>query len=270
MIPEVADLCRISPDNKEYSAMPQYALARHVFVCMQGEHVVFLDVRKDRYFAIESAKTAGLGELVGGWPVPVPRSEPYAVRGDAAVSLVPAKFDCGSLAPVVALLLDKEILTSPEAGKAATPVVVPGPVGEVTGESLDEPTRTSVGSFARFVASSVRARLLLKQRSFESVVARVSNRNRSADPQIRRDDEQVQKLVGIYTTLRPFFFTAKDACLFDALSLHEFLSAYGVYASWVFGVQARPFAAHCWLQLDGLVLNDTVNHVRRYAPIMIV
>jgi hypothetical protein len=252
--------------------MAQYALARHVFVCMQGEHVVFLDVRKDRYFAIESAKTAGLGEIVAGWPVAVPRAETYALRaGEAAAPPAARQFDFDSLAPVVSLLLDKEILASPAAvGKLATPVAMPGPAGEITGESVEEPPRTGLGSFARFVTSSLRARLLLKHRTFESVVARVSNRNRSADPHNPPDNEQVHKLVAIYTTLRPLFFTAKDACLFDALSLHEFLSAYGVYARWVFGVQARPFAAHCWLQLDGVVLNDTVQHVRRYTPIMIV
>jgi hypothetical protein len=81
---------------------------------------------------------------------------------------------------------------------------------------------------------------------------------------------ELAELVGAFLTLRPFFFAAKDACLFDALSLSEFLATYGVFPNWVFGVQSRPFAAHCWLQLDGLVLNDTIEHVERYTPIMVV
>lgn len=251
--------------------MAQYALARHVFVCLQGEHVVFLDVRKDRYFAIESARTAGLGEIVAGWPVATPQVEAYALRaGEIAARPATRQFDPDALAPVVSLLLEKEILTSPGAGKVATPVAVSAPVAELTGESFEDTPRAGVGSFAKFVAASLRARLLLKHRSFESVVARVGDRNLSADPRKLADTEKVQKLVACYAGLRPLFFTAKDACLFDALSLHEFLSAYGVHARWIFGVQARPFAAHCWLQLDGVVLNDTVQHVRRYAPIMIV
>jgi hypothetical protein len=80
----------------------------------------------------------------------------------------------------------------------------------------------------------------------------------------------VQELVAAFAFLRPYFFAAKDACLFDALALSEFLAAYRIHPRWVFGVQARPFAAHCWLQLNGVVLNDTLDHVRRYAPIMIV
>jgi hypothetical protein len=235
------------------SVMAQYALASHVFVCLHGEHVVFLDVRKDRYFAIESFRTERLGNVVAGWPVLSPST---------------AGPDRNCMDPVVSLLLEKEILTSRETGKPAAPVEIPDPVAQITGESLDDPPRRGIGSLARFVMASVRARLLLNHCALESVVARVSHRNRfiPSPP----DDGRIEDLISIYAGLRPFFFTAKDACLVDALSLHEFLSAYGVHARWVFGVQARPFAAHCWLQIGSVVLNDTAEHVRRYTPIMIV
>ena len=51
--------------------MARYALADHVFVCLNGEHLVLLDLREDRYWALEAAQTAGLGALVDGWPVRV-------------------------------------------------------------------------------------------------------------------------------------------------------------------------------------------------------
>jgi hypothetical protein len=37
---------------------------------------------------------------------------------------------------------------------------------------------------------------------------------------------------------------------------------------WVFGVRTWPFAAHCWLQLDDLVLDDDLDRVRSYAPLL--
>jgi len=83
-------------------------------------------------------------------------------------------------------------------------------------------------------------------------------------------ETELHHLVAAFSTLRPFFFSAKDACLFDALSLSEFLAGYGFFPRWVFGVQSRPFGAHCWLQLNGVVLNDSVDHVKRYTPIMVV
>jgi hypothetical protein len=251
--------------------MPQYALARHVFVCVQGEHVVFLDVRKDRYFALESAKTAGLGEIVPGWPVAAPSPEGYVQRvGEPATPLLSDQVD-RSLSAVVALLLEKEILTSAASGKLAVPVTAEPLHGELNGEGLDETPRIGAGVLFGFVSAAIRARLLLKYRSFESVIARVSDRvekrgMRNGTPA----DVRLDELVAAFATLRPFFFAAKDACLFDALALSEFLARYDVYPRWVFGVQARPFAAHCWLQLGSVILNDTVDHVRRYTPIMVV
>lgn len=234
--------------------MPHYALARHVFVCVQGEHVVFLDVRQDRYLALDCAKTAGLGDIVAGWPVASPASETNR----------------GSLSAVISLLLDKQILTAADSGKSAAPVTSEVPRGDVITDVPDEEPRVSLVGILRFARSAIRASLMLKYRSLESTVARVSARRQHCPAaQDMPDIERVGALVEMFATLRPFFFTAKDACLFDALALSEFLASYGVYPNWVFAVQARPFAAHCWLQLGPTVLNDTVEHVRRYTPIMV-
>jgi hypothetical protein len=35
-------------------------------------------------------------------------------------------------------------------------------------------------------------------------------------------------------------------------------------------VKASPFGAHCWLQEGDLILNDSVERVGAYTPIMIV
>jgi len=253
--------------------MPQYVLARHVFVCMQGEHVVFLDVRKDRYFALESARTAGLGCLVPGWPVPAPLA--VAAVLDSGDSTAPApvlaeQIDRAALSSVVSLLLEKGILTI-DNGKFATTTIAEAIKRDLTADALDDDPRVTPFLFLRFVSAAVRARLLLKYRTFETVVTRVSFRGEVARANSHSVSEQeLHRLVGTFAKLRPFFFAAKDACLFDALSLSEFLAGYEVFPHWVFGVQSRPFAAHCWLQLGDMVLNDTVDHVKRYTPIMVV
>jgi hypothetical protein len=231
--------------------MPQYALARHVFVCMQGEHVVFLDVRQDRYFALEAAITSGLGQLVSGWPV--------------------ASLDsAGTSDSVLSLLMEKGILIDTHNdGKDAAPVDVPVCRIELVADTFDESPRVGLRAMFRFVRAAFIARLLLKNRSLEYVVerARVRRERRSTSPRAF-DARRAHDLVARYAALRPFFFSAKDACLLDALALSEFLAAYRLFPRWVFGVQARPFAAHCWLQDDDVVLNDTIEHVKRYTPIM--
>jgi hypothetical protein len=172
----------------------------------------------------------------------------------------------------VALLLEKGILTAAaEHGKPATPIKAEAPRHEMAAESLDEPPGFGPIILMRFLRAALVAGFALKFRPFEYAVERVSARNvrrrRGAAP---TDTARVHHLVAVFATLRPFFFTAKDACLFDALALSEFLAQHGVFPQWVFGVQARPFAAHCWLQQDGVVLNDTAEHIRRYTPIMVV
>lgn len=231
--------------------MTQYALARHVFVCMQGEHVVFLDVRQDRYFALEAASTRGLRELVRGWPVESHDSSE-------------------SLTAVVSLLLEKRILIGPDNdGKDAAPVDVPSCRTELIGGALDETPRPGLFSILRFIRAALVARLLLRYRSLEHVIERVRVRAaRHSGTAGNFDARRAHDLVACFAFLRPFFFSAKDACLFDALALSEFLAAHAVFPRWVFGVQARPFAAHCWLQHETVVLNDTIEHVRRYTPIL--
>ena len=158
--------------------MPQYLLARHVFVCVQGEHVVFLDVRKDRYFALESARTAGLGHFVAQWPVAAPLVFNFA--GDDACSSALAlseQVNPIALSGVLSLLLEKDILTAEATvGKSAEVTVAEPMTGDLAAEAFDERPRCGPRLFSRFISSAIRAHLLLKYRTFEAVVERVRHR----------------------------------------------------------------------------------------------
>jgi hypothetical protein len=134
-------------------------------------------------------------------------------------------------------------------------------------------TRPSIGvrHVLNFVFACVTARLALRWRPIASVVASAAARkSRHARDRSGVDLAAARRHVSVYVYLRPLLFTAKDACLFDALSLTNFLARYGIFATWVFGVQTGPFAAHCWVQHDDVVLNDTPENVRRYAPILAI
>ena len=43
----------------------------------------------------------------------------------------------------------------------------------------------------------------------------------------------------------------------------------GIGAQIVFGV-TMPFAAHCWVQQGDVVLNDALDRVLRFRPIMVL
>lgn len=49
---------------------------------------------------------------------------------------------------------------------------------------------------------------------------------------------------------------ARFVCLFDSLCLMRVLLAEGISADLVFGVRGRPFAAHCWVECEGEILDD--------------
>ena len=57
-------------------------------------------------------------------------------------------------------------------------------------------------------------------------------------------------------------------CLQRAYLLRRLLRSEGYSPLWIFGVRTWPFGAHCWLQIDDLVIGDTLDRVRFYTPIM--
>jgi Transglutaminase-like superfamily len=239
--------------------MARYALAQHVFVCVNGEHLVLLDLKKDRYWALEASKTAVLGSLVSGWPVT--RSDSDATEDSLSEETT----------GVIEVLRGRGLLaeTIPP-GKDATPVSPATPVSELVSETETSPG-PPVRSGLTFVRASGIAKIVLRTWPFERVIGRVRRRKALRGPHTPVPDlAYVRKLVEAFGRYRIFLFSSKNECLYDSLALIEFLARHRVYPDWVFGVQTRPFSAHCWVQYGGIVFNDTVEHVSGYTPIMVV
>lgn len=70
-----------------------------------------------------------------------------------------------------------------------------------------------------------------------------------------------------FRAARPLVPVAR-ACLHDCLALVDWLGRSGHRAELVFGVAAYPFAAHCWVQAGGRVLDDHPESPSRFAPIL--
>jgi hypothetical protein len=62
----------------------------------------------------------------------------------------------------------------------------------------------------------------------------------------------------------------KPLCLPDSLALMTFLMRRGHQPTLIFGVEAYPFSAHCWLQQGTMVLNDAVGHTTLFQPILAI
>lgn len=56
-------------------------------------------------------------------------------------------------------------------------------------------------------------------------------------------------------------------CLIQSIMLSHFLRLQGIPTELVFGVRTHPFEAHCWIEWDGHVLNDSIDHAGWYSAI---
>ena len=238
--------------------MARYGLARHVFVCRDEEYIVVLDLKQDRYFALEAAKTRPLGGVLPGWPVTTP--------AEGATTLA------STVEEVAAPLVRRGwLLETPADGKDATPVTAPKPETELVRQTDVIATKFGMRTVVAFIVASVLAKFVLRFWHFDRVIRRVAQRKaRHADPAHPLDLERARELVDAFDRLRVFLFSSREECLHDSLAVIEFLAQHGIFPTWVFGVRARPFVAHCWVQHTGTVFNDTVEHVTPYVPIMLV
>jgi hypothetical protein len=84
------------------------------------------------------------------------------------------------------------------------------------------------------------------------------------------DLDRVRELVRLFNRMRPLLFTLRESCLLASVALAEFLAFYNVLPQFVFGVTSKPFSAHCWLQHDGIVINDDPENVLGFTPILVL
>ena len=66
------------------------------------------------------------------------------------------------------------------------------------------------------------------------------------------------------------FLEATDRCLVQSLAMFAMLKRRGVPCRFAIGVRTRPFKAHSWVEFDTLVLNDDIENVLRFTPILVV
>jgi hypothetical protein len=71
-----------------------------------------------------------------------------------------------------------------------------------------------------------------------------------------------------YYEARRIWFPAPFVCLFDSLAFAMFAARRGLAVDIVFGVRGRPFAAHCWIECEGRVINDAREYCAAFAPIL--
>ncbi len=234
-------------------------LAEGVFACVTVGHAVFLDLNRDAYSAapLDRSRRAPAGgqaqtcaDLIGDLA-----SERQALLEAGLLTVDPQKAAftdalCSSEAPAKHIFGLSDARLFGLAGAAAADVSV----------SLRD-------LFDVFQASAAASRRL-RRHAISAIVADVRRRKETAGD--RLDDlEGLRREAAVFSRLRPWYPRAY-LCLFDSLALVEFLARRSRYPRWVFAVQMQPFGAHCWLEADGYLLNESTEYAGGFTPIMAV
>jgi hypothetical protein len=220
--------------------MPHYLPSTHSF-CECGGAMLVLDMRQDRYFQLGRPASEALRAFVSGSSAPQ--------DGIAALCRLGVISD------------DRA------AGGSIAPTAIDVPVRSV----IEETTIRSGRRWTHYPEISgrlIQARAALRLKGF----ARTLDTIRVAKAQaLRRADlvDEVRDLAIAFDRGRRAVPLA-TACLPDSLALYGFLARRGIHSTLVIGVKTNPFAAHCWIQHEGLLLNEAVDHAAAFTPIRVL
>lgn len=246
----------------------QYALGPSVYACQLPEGIVLLDVRKDRYIALSDPILRELSHVVQDWPscassdateAPGEREKPPASYADLmgrCEELIGHGILCRT---------DKSWQTparqAPELPRATS--FIPDYAGPTPDVALLD--------VWRFVASCLTTYILLHVFSLRLALDRVKRRTSRLDRKpTSTDPAHVVRLVRIFRRMQPYLYSTKDRCLFNGLTLAQYLTSYRIRAKLVIGVRMDPFSAHCWVQFEDIVFDSTPEEVVCFSPLLVV
>lgn len=209
-------------------------LAPHVHAAALDEDLVFLDVETDAYFC-----------LAGG-------GRHLRLRGDGAVEPRPAR---AADDLVAAGLLD---VTARPRSPLAPPAVASG-----LPDGRPAITVASLGTALVVNRLAARAVATLPFKTLLEFVRPLAPQALVSPSKALLDD------AGRFSAITPWL-PRDGVCLMRSLQQRLFLERRGHAAAWVFGVRTWPFEAHCWLQAGPVVLDDAIEHVRSFTPILTV
>jgi hypothetical protein len=209
-----------------------YRLRDGLSFCFVGSEVIFLDLPRDRYFALSPSAAELLATMVGG----VANSRD--IEGTSLEALFEESKEAASIAPFVLQVPSSRIRASASTSSA----------------------RDLAAAFHAHVDAYARLRIQPLHQILRALEPELPRFNRSAD---------VGSLVAAFRK-SDAVISRQDRCLWKALALILYLRRKGVSARLVFGVAVRPFHAHCWVQTEEALLNDEPDVVGGFVPILSV
>jgi Transglutaminase-like superfamily len=231
-----------------------YWIPHDVYLCPTEDGTVFLDVQRDKYFAIDNEYAGVLEQTVSGFPStvatdPNPSSQVIAAAAKLEEKGLLTRDHRAGKRYIPAALAPVDIASS-FAVLELRPQIRPHHVAAFARAWI-----TSTGAFRRHSLKQITDDLRRGARGEASSGARA---NTAGD------------LYSIFNSLRSLLITADNRCLPLALWLRFFMASYGYRPQLVIGVTSTPFNAHAWLQLGQLAFDPRPDRLDRLAPIFVL
>lgn len=204
--------------------------------CCRIDGFMFLDLAADRYFKLPPALEAAFAQWAAG----------------AALDTEPA------------MRLRQAGILAPAADAASAPSRWRPPQAPAPTRSLLEDNPGGAGArapLAPVAAWLFAMTIACRAGGLARLVERLSRRG-------KLPEDGTEALAQGFLAARPSI-PLEPLCLRDSLALAFWLRRRGAGCTFVIGVK-RPFAAHAWIQRGELVLNDFVDRVREFTPILVV
>lgn len=218
-----------------------FDVAPGISFCQCKGRFIFLDLGRERYFALSAEGNHAFGRLIEGTDLP-PEDE---------------RTLCG--------LARQGLLVKCPDG--------PKPVGcrmqRMPARSLAETSvRAGLTEMLWSVARLAGAKREVKRKPLRTVLDRLARRKARQGLCEPLEDE----LIEIAAALRrsALVATPLDQCLPRSIAAAHMLLDRNCRSELVIGVRLQPFAAHCWLQSGPTLINETLEEARNFTPILIV
>ncbi len=233
-----------------------YYLSNNCFVCRAQKYWIVLNVKRDRYLCITHADLTCIGRRLHGW------------NYECAVAGPPPEFSPDENALLKALKSGGIITSNPVDGKPFVETDCAPRERSLEWTAAHVLRNPPTWRLAHFFLACARADWHLRLNKISRTLAAIARRRTKVGTSAASHDiARAQGLIAEFKHLRPLY-PRPYLCLFDSLALLEFLASWRIYPYVVFGVIADPFQAHCWLQEGSMVLNDELERVARYIPVL--
>ncbi|WP_395396469.1 lasso peptide biosynthesis B2 protein (plasmid) [Novosphingobium sp. BL-8A] len=219
-----------------------YALPGGLSFCLAGDRLVFLDLPSDRYFCLSPPIEADFRALI---------------EGRTQSGSIPKRLQAGNL------LIAEEMVN--DIAHCLAPAV--------TGELRGDPQNLMFHDRLAAIGWILRSRTELKVRGLAVTIQHLINRKAVIGKALPISDaarERNLSRVAASFRMASGIIGAHGQCLPRSLAIAHRLLSLRISPMLILGVRLTPFAAHAWVQVDGMLMNECRERTDVFTPILVV